>query len=57
MNDEFDSITFKTKFWAWFDALPKIEKSKFWYYQADMAEIFFYNKIFVNDKIMVDDEK
>ncbi len=57
MNDEFDSITFKTKFWAWFDALPKTEKSKFWYYQADMAELFFYNKIFVNDKIMVDDEK
>jgi hypothetical protein len=35
---------FKRAFWAWFDTLNKEEKHRFWYYQLDMAKIYFYNK-------------
>lgn len=38
---------FRREFWAWFDALNKEDKNRFWYYTADMAKIYFYNKHYV----------
>ena len=37
---------FKKEFWEWFDSLPKEEKKKFQIYRNDMAELYFYNKIY-----------
>lgn len=54
MIEEIESPTFKKEFWAWFDTLPETEKSKFWYYGSDMAEIYFYNKIYSRVNLMVD---
>ena len=39
-------------FWNWFDSLNITEKSRFWYYQNDMAKIYFYFKHY--DKIRAD---
>ena len=41
----FDTKEFKKAFWEWFDTLPKLERKKFQEYPADMAELYFYNKI------------
>lgn len=41
----FNNEDFKKAFWQWFDNLPKQEREKFKNYQADMAELYFYNKI------------
>jgi hypothetical protein len=54
MIEEIESPTFKEEFWAWFDTLPVLEKQKFWYYGSDMAELFYYNKIYSRTKIDVD---
>ena len=35
---------FSVEFWKWFDTLSKDEKNRFWYYSADMARLYFYNK-------------
>ena len=43
---ELDKPEFKKEFWEWFDSLPKEERLKFKEYPADMAEIYFYNKIY-----------
>lgn len=43
-DDEYKK--FKTEFWEWFDGISQIEKQKFWYFKEDMAEIFFYNKVY-----------
>lgn len=48
------SVDFKKEFWEWFDLLPEVEKKKFWYYGSDMAEIFFYNKIYSKKFLMSD---
>lgn len=45
---------FKCEFWNWFDSLPCEEKKRFWYYQQDAAEVFFYNKFWKNQQITVD---
>ena len=37
---------FKSCFWEWFDSLPKQDKKRFQYYSADMAELYFYNKVY-----------
>jgi hypothetical protein len=42
----FDTPEFKREFWLWFDALPTSEKRKFQNFPADMAELYFYNKIY-----------
>ena len=42
----FDTPEFKREFWLWFDALPTAEKRKFQNFPADMAELYFYNKIY-----------
>lgn len=41
--------SFNKEFWKWFDSLNKDEKNRFWYYSADMAKIYFYNKYYVKD--------
>ena len=41
-----DTPEFKKEFWEWFDSLPKQERRKFQEYPADMAELYFYNKIY-----------
>jgi hypothetical protein len=40
--DEKEYVNFKEQFWKWFDSLPTSEKAKFWFYQEDMAETFFF---------------
>lgn len=45
MTDEEYEI-FKKEFWVWFDSISETDKERFWYFKEDMAEIFFYNKIF-----------
>lgn len=42
---DMDTEGFKEAFWQWFDNLPKEERLKFKEYPADMAELYFYNKI------------
>ena len=42
----FDSKEFKEAFWYWYDNLSPEERKKFYEYPSDMAELFFYNKIF-----------
>jgi len=37
---------FKKEFWEWFDELPWHKKYMFWYYYEDMAETFYYFKIY-----------
>jgi hypothetical protein len=37
---------FLKEFWEWFDLLSQSERKKFLEYHSDMAEIFFYNKIY-----------
>jgi len=37
---------FKKQFWEWFDTLSISEKTKFWYYGMDMAELNFYNRVY-----------
>jgi len=37
---------FLKEFWEWFDVLSQDERRKFQYYHSDMAQIFFYNKIY-----------
>lgn len=49
-----NSTDFKKAFWYWFDSLPPSERKKFYEYPSDMAELFFYNKVF--RKIMLDDQ-
>lgn len=43
----FDNKEFKQAFWYWFDhkTTPE-ERQMFKYYPADMAELYFYNKIY-----------
>ena len=41
-----ETTEFKKAFWNWFDSLSKAEKDKFKYYPSDMAELYFYNKIY-----------
>jgi hypothetical protein len=43
----FDDKNFKAAFWYWFDnnTTPE-ERMKFKNYQADMAEMYFYNKVY-----------
>ena len=43
--DEMKTEQFRKAFWDWFDAIPKKERKKFQEYPADMAELYFYNKI------------
>ena len=43
---ELEKSEFKKEFWKWFDSLPKKEREKFQEYPADMAEKYFYNKIY-----------
>lgn len=45
---------FKLEFWIWFDLLPLAEKKRFWYYQQDAAEVFFYNKVWSKRQLSVD---
>ena len=40
-----DKKEFKKAFWKWFDSIPEQERLKFKYYPSDMAELYFYNKI------------
>ena len=42
---DMDTEGFKEAFWQWFDNLPKEERLNFKEYPADMAELYFYNKI------------
>jgi len=42
----FDDPEFKQEFWRWFDSISSKEKQKFHDYPADMAELYFYNKIY-----------
>jgi len=44
---DLNTSDFKKAFWEWFDSLPKEERIKFQQYPADMAEIYFYNKIYI----------
>ena len=44
--DIMDTKQFKQAFWYWFDNLPASERKKFYTYPADMAELYFYNKVF-----------
>lgn len=46
----FDDPHFKKAFWEWFDSIPKEERERFQLYKADMAELFFFNKIYKNKK-------
>jgi hypothetical protein len=41
-----DTPEFKNEFWKWFDALPKIEKQRFWDFAHDFACLYFYNKFY-----------
>lgn len=43
---DFDTPEFKKLFWEWFDSLPQKERKKFQEYPSDMAELYFYNKIY-----------
>lgn len=46
----FDDPHFRKSFWEWFDSIPKEERERFQLYKADMAELFFFNKIYKNKK-------
>lgn len=46
LDFDFKCKNFKRAFWDWFDNLPKSERQKFNYYQNDMAELFFFNKVY-----------
>ena len=37
---------FKKAFWYWYDRLSPEEREKFYSYKSDMAELYFYNKVF-----------
>lgn len=43
--DVMDTKKFKKAFWEWFDSISPRERKKFQEYPADMAELYFYNKI------------
>lgn len=43
--EDMNTEEFKEAFWMWFDNLPAKERQKFANYPADMAELYFYNKI------------
>lgn len=45
MNDD-EYKEFKKEFWVWFDSITRPEKERFWYFKEDMAEIFFYNRVY-----------
>ena len=45
-TDTFETKHFKQEFWKWFDNLPKADRMKFKNYSSDMAELFFYNKVY-----------
>lgn len=51
---DFNDPHFKSRFWEWFDSLSRPERQKFQLYHSDMAELFFYNKIY---RYGVHDEK
>ena len=40
-TEEFNNI-----FWEWFDELDSIAKEKFWYYSADLAKFYYYNRVY-----------
>ena len=42
---------FNNAFWDWFDSLPLDLRKKFWYYPADLAKVYFYNKIWSNTQV------
>jgi hypothetical protein len=42
----FKTEDFKKAFWEWFDSLTTKERMNFQEYKADMAELYFYNKIY-----------
>jgi hypothetical protein len=43
--EDMNSEEFKDAFWEWFDSIPFKERQKFKTYPSDMAELYFYNKI------------
>jgi hypothetical protein len=43
---ELDDPRFKKEFWDWFDSISSQERRKFQEYNLDMAELYFYNKIY-----------
>ena len=43
----FDNKDFKNAFWYWFDhKITPEERKMFKNYPADMAELYFYNKVY-----------
>jgi hypothetical protein len=44
---------FKKSFWQWYDSLTYSERKKFSEYPADMAELYFYNKIWQSEAFYV----
>lgn len=50
------SEQFAAEFWKWFDSLDKETKNRFWYYSADMAKIYFYNRHYVKRNSVHRDE-
>lgn len=44
--EKIEDKQFKKEFWEWFDNIPEEERKKFQFFKVDMAEIFFYNKIY-----------
>ena len=46
-----DTPEFKKEFWEWFDSLPKQKRKEFQEYPADMAELYFWNKIYSKKRI------
>ena len=47
MTQEQLQADFKRQFWLWFDSKPTEFKQLYWYYKADIAEVYFYNKVYV----------
>ena len=48
---DIDTQEFKKAFWHWFDnELSQDERLKFKTYPADMAELYFYNKVWSKSK-------
>ncbi len=43
--DAMKTNNFRKAFWEWFDSISPSERKKFYEYPADMAELYFYNKI------------
>lgn len=49
--DVFSEPEFKKAFWVWFDSvLTEDERKQFYNYPMDMAELYFYNKVWKNER-------